>query len=318
MGGQGMAVEIHGLCKGFKKNEVLKDLDLCVPRGKVFALLGQNGAGKTTMVKILSTLLKYDSGEVKVLSHSLPKESDAVRSKISLTGQYVALDEDLTGEQNLILIARLLGYKKAEAKTRARDLLTMFDLSEAGNKTVKTYSGGMHRRLDIAASIIKSPELLFLDEPTTGLDPRSRSVVWDFVRQLSKNGTTIFLTTQYLDEADRLADLIAVIEGGKIVANGTPTELKSLVGRKKVNIRFQNSMERDNARELIGKMGMLADKGISEQESDLLSIEISSIPRANEVLNELANSNIEPLEYSIAQASLDEVFLSFTGGKANE
>ena len=311
-----IAVEVHGLCKRFTKNEVLKDLDLVVPKGKVFALLGQNGAGKTTMVKILSTLLKFDSGHVNVLSHELPKEGDLVRSKISMTGQYVALDEDLTGEQNLILIARLLGYKDVHAKGRAKELLDMFDLLDAGKKTVKTYSGGMHRRLDIASSIIKAPELLFLDEPTTGLDPRSRSVVWGLVHQLAKNGTTIFLTTQYLEEADRLADLIAVIEDGTIVAKGTPTELKSLVGRKTIRIRFQDAAERDNARLLINKL--FPEKSALEHQADLLSIEISEISQANSILKELANINIEPAEYSISQASLDEVFLTFTRGKTNE
>lgn len=187
-----IAVEVQGLCKRYKENEVLKDLDLVIPKGKVFALLGQNGAGKTTMVKILSTLLKFDSGHVNVLSHELPKESDLVRSKISMTGQYVALDEDLTGEQNLILIARLLGYKNVHSKSRAKELLDLFDLSDAGEKRVKTYSGGMHRRLDIAASITKAPELLFLDEPTTGLDPRSRSVVWGFIRQLAKKTEPLY------------------------------------------------------------------------------------------------------------------------------
>ena len=239
----GMAIEIKGLCKSFQTKEVLRGLDLAVPKGKIFALLGQNGAGKTTMVKILSTLLNFDSGDVKVLSHSLPKESDSVRSKISLTGQYVALDEDMTGEQNLILISKLFGYKGAAAKNRARELLEQFDLTEAGSKPVKTYSGGMHRRLDIAASIIVTPELLFLDEPTTGLDPRSRVVVWDFVRSLATNGTTIFITTQYLEEADVLADLIAVIEGGKIVAEGTASELKSLVGRKTIKLRLQDESD---------------------------------------------------------------------------
>ncbi|MDR1533132.1 MAG: ATP-binding cassette domain-containing protein [Clostridiales bacterium] len=316
MMGNSMAVEIRNLCKSFKQNEVLKDLDLSVPKGKIFALLGQNGAGKTTMVKILSTLLKFDSGHINVLSHELPKQSDSVRSKISMTGQYVALDEDLTGEQNLILIARLSGYNSIQAKGRTKELLEMFDLSDAGKKTVKTYSGGMHRRLDIAAGIIKTPELLFLDEPTTGLDPRSRSVVWDFVRGLAHNGTTIFLTTQYLEEADRLADLIAVIEGGKIVAKGTPTELKSLVGRKTVSIRFKDTAERESAKKLVSKS--FPNKSVTEHESDLFSIEISDISQANSILNGLADASIEPVEYSISQASLDEVFLTFTGGKTNE
>jgi len=307
----GMAIEIKGLCKSFKAKEVLRNLDLDVPKGKIFALLGQNGAGKTTMVKILSTLLNFDSGDVKVLSHQLPKESDSVRSKISLTGQYVALDEDMTGEQNLILISKLFGYKRAAAKQRANELLEQFDLVEAKNKTVKTYSGGMHRRLDIAASIVKTPELLFLDEPTTGLDPRSRVAVWDFVRSLAKNGTTIFLTTQYLEEADILADLIAVIEGGKIVAKGTAAELKSLVGRKTIKIRLQNESDTDKAKNIVGKI--FTEAGIKSDEANTLSIEISEISQANQVLNELTLLGIEPMEYSITQASLDEVFMTFTG-----
>ncbi|MCL2198386.1 MAG: ATP-binding cassette domain-containing protein [Defluviitaleaceae bacterium] len=307
----GIAIEIKELCKNFQTKEVLRNLDLIVPKGKIFALLGQNGAGKTTMVKILSTLLNFDSGDVTVLSHKLPKDSDSVRSKISLTGQYVALDEDMTGEQNLILISKLFGYKGAMAKQRAKELLEQFDLSEAGNKPVKTYSGGMHRRLDIAASIIKTPELLFLDEPTTGLDPRSRAVVWEFVRNLAKNGTTIFLTTQYLEEADVLADLIAVIEGGKIVAQGTAAELKSLVGRKTIKIRLQNQSDTGRAKNVVHEV--FAEAGIKADETNALSIEISEVSQANQVLNELTKAGIEPMEYSISQASLDEVFMTFTG-----
>ena len=310
-----MAINIKGLSKKFQTKEVLCGLNLTVPKGKVFALLGQNGAGKTTMVKILSMLLKFDSGNVNVLSHDLPKESDSVRSKISLTGQYVALDEDLTGEQNLILISRILGYKGNQAKERAKTLLEQFDLADAGGKIAKTYSGGMHRRLDIAASIIKTPELLFLDEPTTGLDPRSRTVVWDFVRNLVKNGTTIFLTTQYLEEADRLADLIAVIEGGKIVAKGTPTELKNLVGRKTIRLRLQNSTELSYAKSIMEKL--FADTSIVEHETDSLAVEISYVSQANALLYKLSELQVEPIEYSISQASLDEVFMNFTGGKLN-
>jgi len=322
-----VAVEVWGLRKNFGQNEVLRGLDLAVPKGKIFALLGQNGAGKTTMVRMLSTLLKPDGGQVRVLSHELPRESDSVRSKISMTGQYVALDEDLSGEQNLIMIARLLGYKSAGAKDRAKELLSMFDLSAAGGKLVKTYSGGMCRRLDIAASIVKTPELLFLDEPTTGLDPRSRSTVWDFIRALASGGTTVFLTTQYLEEADRLADLIALIEGGKIAAKGTPGELKSLVGRKAIKIRFQDPSARDRAKTILDKL--FDGKGISKNETaartesaglpstDSLCIEIHSISQANNALNELATAGVEPMEYSVSQASLQEVFLTFTGGKTN-
>jgi len=309
-----ISLEVRGLRKKFGQNEVLRDLDLIVPKGKIFALLGQNGAGKTTMVRILSTLLKPDGGHVKVLSHELPRESDAVRSKISITGQHVALDEDLTGEQNLILIARLLGYKKKGAKDRAKELLDMFGLADAGGKLAKKYSGGMHRRLDIAASIVKTPELLFLDEPTTGLDPRSRAVVWDFIRDLAAGGATIFLTTQYLEEADRLADLIAVIENGKIVAEGTPAELKNLVGRRSMEIRFQDSADCETAKALLEKL--FGGKNAQKRETaDSLRMEIEGISQINDALNELAAANIEPAEFSMAQASLDEVFLTFTGGK---
>lgn len=310
------AIEVYGLHKKFKENEVLKGLDLTVPAGKVFALLGQNGAGKTTIVRILSTLLGYDSGKVKVFSHDLSKEGSAVRKKISLTGQYVALDEDLTGKQNLVLIAKLLGYNGQQAIRRANELLDMFDLSEVANRLTKTYSGGMHRRLDIAASIIKAPELLFLDEPTTGLDPRSRSVVWDFIRGLAKTGTTVFLTTQYLEEADQLADLIAVVNDGRIVALGSPRELKNLVGRKAIKIRFQDNEECEKAEALMGKV--FHGQRIAKKEDDLLTIEISEILQANALLKELADADIEPVEYTIAQASLDEVFITLTGGKTNE
>jgi ABC-2 type transport system ATP-binding protein len=222
----------------------------------------------------------------------------------------------LTGEQNLILIARLLGFKREQAKNRTNELLQMFDLSEAGRKIVKTYSGGMHRRLDIAASIIKIPELLFLDEPTTGLDPRSRNVVWNFTRQLAKNGTTIFLTTQYLEEADRLADLVAVLEGGKIVAKETPSELKELVGRKTIKIRFADTANRDMSKFALNKI--FPQMNFKEHEADLLSAEILDMALAASIINELGSRSIKPLEYSVSQATLDEVFFTFTGDKINE
>lgn len=304
------AIEIKKLCKSFKSKNVLCDLDLTVPRGKIFALLGQNGAGKTTMVKILSTLISFDSGDVTVLSHKLPQNNDLVRSKISLTGQYVALDEEMTGQQNLILISKLLGYKGIAAKQRADELLKLFDLTEAGHMPVKTYSGGMHRRLDIAASIVKTPELLFLDEPTTGLDPISRAVVWDFIRNLAKNGTTVFLTTQYLEEADMLADLIAVVNEGKIVAKGTAAQLKSLVGRKTIKIRLQNESDADKAKNIVGEI--FAEAGIKTDYNNVLSIEISEILQSNKILHSLTEAGVEPVEYAIAQASLDEVFVTFT------
>ncbi|MBC8014161.1 MAG: ATP-binding cassette domain-containing protein [Sporomusaceae bacterium] len=309
------AIEIRNLRKSYGRKEVLKDVNLIVEKGSVFALLGPNGAGKTTMVRTLSTLIGFDTGTVKILSYDVVTESNIIRNKISMTGQFVALDEEITGKQNLILIARLLGFSKKEAVSRADELLADFDLMEASNQTVKSYSGGMHRRLDIAASIIVTPELLFLDEPTTGLDPRSRASVWELVQTLAKRGTTVFLTTQYLEEADRLADHIAVIDGGKIIAEGTSTELKSLVGASTLHIDLSDQLQVQKAQALIAN---ILDEEVDSTSESSLSVRISEPSKAVEVLSYLEKANITAVEFSLSYPSLDEVFLTLTGGNKNE
>ena len=230
----GLAVEASGLARSFGRTRAVDGVDLSVPNGSVYGLLGPNGAGKTTTTRMLATLLRPDAGTARVLGHDIVREADAVRGRVSLTGQYASLDEDLTGRENLIFIARLLGYRRRRAKERAAQLLEAFGLAEAATRSVRTYSGGMRRRLDIAASLVVMPELLFLDEPTTGLDPRSRNQVWQIVRALAAGGTTVLLTTQYLDEAEQLADRIAILHGGRIIVNGTLAELKQLLPPAKV------------------------------------------------------------------------------------
>jgi len=237
------------------------------------------------------------------------KESQVVRSKISLTGQFVALDEELTGRQNLIMIAKLLGFANKDAKTRADELLADFDLIEESDKTVKTYSGGIHRKLDIAASIIVAPEIFFLDEPTTGLDPWSRVSVWELIQTLAKRGTTVFLTTQYLEEADRLADHIAVIDGGKIIAEGTSTELKALVGASTLHISLSDRLQVQKAQALIAN---ILDGQVDSTSESSLSVRISEPSKAVEVLPYLEKANIVAIEFSLSYPSLDEVFLTLT------
>jgi ABC-2 type transport system ATP-binding protein len=232
------AIEANDLRKSFNENVVVKGIQLYVKKGELFALLGPNGAGKTTTINLLSTLLKPDGGNALVVGYDVVKNAKEVRKKISLTGQFAALDEGLSGIQNLILIARLYGFSPKEARSIAEELIQSFGLSDAKDRVVQTYSGGMRRRLDIAASIVTQPELIFLDEPTTGLDPQSRQGVWEVVRSLLKRGTTVMLTTQYLEEADQLADRIAVMDKGEIVAEGTPNQLKASIGGKTLTVRL--------------------------------------------------------------------------------
>src|SRR5688572_688337 len=234
------AIETAGLSKSFGATQALVGIDLNVAKGSVFGLLGPNGAGKTTTVRLLATLLAPTGGSARVLGHDLLTEPAAIRSKVSLTGQFASVDEDLTGRENLVLLARLLGHSWQGAKQRAAELLDAFDLTEAARRQVRTYSGGMRRRLDIASSLIVTPEILFLDEPTTGLDPRSRNQVWDMVRDIAAIGTTVLLTTQYLEEADQLADRLAVIDHGKLIAEGTSRELKASVGSGTLKIQLQD------------------------------------------------------------------------------
>jgi ABC-2 type transport system ATP-binding protein len=312
----GLAIEASGLVKTFGATRALDGIDLAVPAGTVYGLLGPNGAGKTTAVRVLATLLRPNGGEARVFGHDVVREADAVRGKVSLTGQYASVDEDLTGMENLTLLGRLLGHRKPAARDRAAQLLAAFGLTEAADRQVKKYSGGMRRRLDIAASILNTPELLFLDEPTSGLDPRSRSQVWEIVRAVVAHGTTVLLTTQYLDEADRLAGRIAVVDHGKVIAEGTTGELKSSVGTGTVHVRLRDPRQRPEAeRVLAAALGAPVQTeadpvALTARVGDDGSLQASE--RAARALAELSAAGIVVDDFSLGQPSLDEVFLVLT------
>jgi ABC-2 type transport system ATP-binding protein len=262
---------------------------------------------------MLATLVHPDSGTARVLGHDIVHEADAVRGRISLTGQFASVDDDLTGLENLVLLGRLLGYRRAQAKARGLELLDAFALGEAARRQVKTYSGGMRRRLDIAASIVVTPELLFLDEPTTGLDPRSRNQVWQIVRTLVSDGATVLLTTQYLDEADQLADRIAVIDRGRAIAEGTPGELKSSVGSTTLYVRLLDAGDRSRAAQLLSEA--LGVRLHLERDPAALSGQVADPARATHALAQLSDAGLGFSNFTLGQASLDEVFLSLTGRK---
>ncbi|MFD7133742.1 ATP-binding cassette domain-containing protein [Streptomyces sp. NPDC059894] len=313
----GLAIETAGLVKTFGETRAVDGVDLAVPAGTVYGVLGPNGAGKTTTVKMLATLLRPDGGEAHVFGHDVVREADAVRGLVSLTGQYASVDEDLTGTENLVLLGRLLGHGRKPARERAAQLLAAFGLTDAAGKQVKHYSGGMRRRIDIAASILSTPELLFLDEPTTGLDPRSRNHVWDIVRAVVAQGTTVLLTTQYLDEADQLASRIAVIDRGKVIAEGTKGELKASVGAGSVHLRLRDAGQRSEAAEVLRRV---MDASV-EPEPDAVALTArlaatagdTAAEQAARALSELSRAGITVDNFSLGQPSLDEVFLALTG-----
>ncbi|MEV0156998.1 ATP-binding cassette domain-containing protein [Micromonospora sp. NPDC050686] len=322
----GLAVETDGLVRSFGATRALDGLDLRVPAGTVYGLLGPNGAGKTTAVRVLATLLRPDGGQARVFGHDVVAEADLVRARVSLTGQYASLDEDLTGAENLVLLGRLLGLRKPAARERADALLAAFGLTEAAARQVKKYSGGMRRRIDIAASILNTPDLLFLDEPTTGLDPRSRNQVWEIIRAVVAHGTTVLLTTQYLDEADQLAGRIAVVDHGRVIAEGTPGELKSSVGSGTIHVRLRDAGRRPDAEKLLR-----AALGVPVQlEPDPVAMtarvgedgtDLEASEQAARALGELARAGIVVDDFSLGQPSLDEVFLALTdhpAGAADE
>lgn len=308
--GDGLAIEASGLEKSFGETRAVCGVDLAVARGRVYGMLGPNGAGKTTTIRILATLLRPDAGEARVLGRDVVSEADAVRGAISLTGQLASVDEDLSGEENLVLIGRLLGYRHRQARARAAELLEAFELEEAAGRLVKNYSGGMRRRLDIAASIIVTPELLFLDEPTTGLDPRSRNQVWDIVRALAGGGTTILLCTQYLDEADQLADGIAVIDHGRVIADGTPDELKDRVGGERLEVTLADYGRAAEAASILSELS--EDEPVVEHDAVKLTVRErkGAIVEAVQMLSE-ADIGIDDL--GLRRPSMDDVFLSLTG-----
>ncbi|TDB91824.1 ATP-binding cassette domain-containing protein [Actinomadura sp. KC216] len=307
------AIQAIGLRKAFGEKVVLDGIDLDVPRGTVFSLLGPNGAGKTTAVRILSTLIPADGGDVRVAGRDLAADPDGVRAAIGVTGQYSAVDGLLTGRENLILMADLHHLGKAAGRRAADELLERFDLVDAAGTMVATYSGGMRRRLDLAMTLIGTPRIIFLDEPTTGLDPRSRRTMWDIIRGLTRNGVTIFLTTQYLEEADQLADKIAVLDGGRLVAEGTSDELKRLVSGGHVRLRFKDLAALDEAARTLGTV---------TRDDDALALQVPSdggVRSLRSLLGRLEDASIEVDELSVHTPDLDDVFLALTGtGKRDE
>jgi ABC-2 type transport system ATP-binding protein len=308
------AIETTALVKHFGATRALDGVDLRIPRGSVYGLLGPNGAGKTTIIRILATLLEPTAGRATVLGHDVAREADAVRRKVSLTGQFASVDEDLSGQENLVLVGRLLGLSWREAKRRTSELLEAFGLAEAAGRQVQTYSGGERRRIDIAASLVAIPEILFLDEPTTGLDPRSRTQVWELVRRIAAEGTTVLLTTQYLDEADRLAERMAVIDHGRVIAEGTSRELKASVGSNALHLRLVDVRHRAEAQRLMTRV--LGDGVLPSSEPMEVAARLETTEQAAAVLMALSERGIEVAEFSVGNPSLDEVFLSLTGRPA--
>ncbi|SDC99469.1 ATP-binding cassette domain-containing protein [Nocardioides lianchengensis] len=311
-----LAIETHGLVKTFGDNRAVDGVDLAIRAGGVYGVLGPNGAGKTTTIKMLATLLVPDGGTATVLGHDVVREAPDVRARVAMTGQFASLDEDLTGLENLVLLARLYGYGKAAAKERGMQLLEAFDLAESAKKQVKAYSGGMRRRIDIAGSIVVRPDLMFLDEPTTGLDPRSRNQVWEIVRGLVGAGTTILLTTQYLEEADQLADRIAVIDHGRVIAEGTSGELKASVGSGAVRVRVADPGDREEVARLLAET--LAAEPVLEPDGTTVTLRVDDPTAVAGALQRVGDRGLRVNEYSLGQPSLDEVFLALTGRPAEE
>ncbi|HEX9034133.1 MAG TPA: ATP-binding cassette domain-containing protein [Streptosporangiaceae bacterium] len=312
-----LAIEAAGLVKRFGDTLAVDRVDLAVQPGTVLGLLGPNGAGKTTVVRMLATLLRPDAGYGRVCGADVAREPDRVRELIGLTGQYAAVDEDLTGTENLVLIARLLEMPRKDARSRSAELLERFGLADAASRPVKTYSGGMRRRLDLAASLVQRPAVLFLDEPTTGLDPRSRGEVWVMVRELVAEGTTVLLTTQYLDEADRLASEIAVIDHGRVIATGTAAELKAKIGRQTLDVRPADPADLARvARIVTAAAGVTPAAG--SDDPGLLSAPVNDAQSLPAVVSALQAEGIEVTELALRLASLDEVFLALTGRTSQE
>jgi ABC-2 type transport system ATP-binding protein len=308
-----LAISVNGLRKSYRDKDgdkiVLDGIDLAVPEGTVFSLLGPNGAGKTTTVQILSTLIPADGGTIQVAGHDLAREPDDVRGAIGVTGQYSAVDKLPTGEEKVLLMADLWHLSRKDGKRKAAELLERFDLADAARKTAATYSGGMQRRLDLAMTLVGDPRLIFLDEPTTGLDPRSRRSMWQIVRELTAGGVTIFLTTQYLEEADELADQIALLDHGRLIAEGTPDELKRLIPGGHIQLTLTDTHSLDTARDLVGA-------GAADPETLTLQVPSDGSVRAiRELLALLDERSIDIADMSVHTPDLDDVFLTLTGQK---
>jgi oleandomycin transport system ATP-binding protein len=307
------AISAEGLTKNFGKTRALAGIDLAARAGTVLGVLGPNGAGKTTAVRILTTLLQPDGGKAMVGGYDVVADAHRVRQLVGLTGQYASVDDGLTGTNNLVMIGRLLGLSRRDSRARAAELLARFDLSEAASRPVKTYSGGMRRRIDLAASLVGRPKVLFLDEPTTGLDPQARSDVWDMIRGLVTDGVTVLLTTQYLEEADQLADDIAVIDHGKVIATGTPDELKARVGGQVLEV-----VPADLSRlaDVSAVLSGWASNTVQDPSARRVTIQLSKASVLPGIVRQLDDSGIELAEFSLHKSSLDEVFLTLTGHHA--
>ena len=306
-----LAIRAEGLVKHYGETKALDGVDLEVPEGKVVGVLGPNGAGKTTAVRVLATLLRPDAGHATVHGHDVVKDPGAVRSLIGLTGQYASVDEDLSGTENLVLLARLLDFSRAGARAKAAELLEQFELTDAAGRAAKTYSGGMRRRLDLAASLVGNPSVLYLDEPTTGLDPHARNEVWAVVRKLVANGVTVLLTTQYLEEADQLADTITVFDHGRVVAEGRPDELKRRVGGQTLQVRPTSARDIDVVHRILGDLTGV--RPTRDGDTGLLTAPVNDPVLLSTLVRKLDEAGITADELALRLPSLDEVFLALTG-----
>ncbi len=310
------AIEVSGLVKRFGKTLALDGVDLVAAQGRVLGVLGPNGAGKTTAVRILATLLRPDGGQARVCGYDVTRDAHQVRQLIGLTGQYASVDEGLSGANNLIMIGRLLGLSRAESKARAAELLARFELTDAAGRPAKTYSGGMRRRLDLAASMVGSPRVLYLDEPTTGLDPRSRTDVWQMVRALVADGVTVLLTTQYLDEADQLAHDIVVIDHGKVIATGTPDELKAKAGGQVLQVSPADVIRVPDVTGLLTRLARA--QATVNADRDTVTVPVADATLLPRIVRELDDRGIELAEFTLRKASLDEVFFTLTGHRSED
>jgi len=310
------ALEADGLVKVFGENRAVDGVDLRVRTGTVYGVLGPNGAGKTTTINMLATLMRPDGGSGRVFGHDVVREAHIVRQLIGVTGQFASVDETLSATENLMIFARLLGLGRSEAKAKSADLLERFGLTEAARRPLKQFSGGMRRRLDLAASLLAQPPLIFLDEPTTGLDPRTRGQMWDTIRELVHTGSTVLLTTQYLDEADQLADRIAVIDHGRVVAEGTPDDLKASVGTSSLQLRVRDAADTADALHAIEQT--LGVRGVLSPEASRITAPLADPDRVAELLITLREAGIGLSEVSVQKPTLDEVFLTLTGHPADE
>jgi oleandomycin transport system ATP-binding protein len=312
------AIEAHGLVKRFGSTTALDGVDLRAPAGTVLGLLGPNGAGKTTAVRILATLSRADAGTARVAGLDVVRDAAAVRRTIGLTGQYASVDEDLTGTENLVLIGRLLDLSRRDARARAAHLIGRFGLDDAADRTARTYSGGMRRRLDLAAGLVGHPTVIFLDEPTTGLDPAKRDDVWRLVRGLADDGVTVLLTTQYLEEADALADHLTVIDHGRVIADGTPAQLKATIGTRSVDVRPHDAADLDAVRTVLAAVSGRGPGAVETIGRHVVSVPVDSDGALTDVVARLAALGIAVDELALRRPTLDEVFFALTGARTDE